>query len=80
MYMKNLNRKMTLRLTEELNQYVTDMAEQFSISPSDFIRQCIAQHKDSRDQVMKMLDTVAKGVKEGFENGLDRKTDEHNKL
>lgn len=80
MYMKNLNRKMTLRLTEELNQYVTEMAEQFSISPSDFIRQCIAQHKDSREQVIKMFDSVAKGVREGFENGIDRKTDEHDKL
>ena len=83
MYMKDLKHKMTLRLNDELLEYVNEMSEQFSLSPSDFIRQCVAQHKDARQRTLELVEKMANSAslnlgKEGFENGIDRKTDKHN--
>lgn len=74
MYMKDLNHKMTLRLNDELYNYVNAMSDKFSLSPSDFIRQCIAQNKDSRDMADKLLKDLKESMQEGLENGIDRKT------
>lgn len=79
MYMKDLKFKMTLRLNEELKEYVEEMADKFTISPSDFIRQCIAQNKDARELTQGLIDKLGtvktERIKEGLENGTDRKTD-----
>lgn len=80
MYMKDLKHKMTLRLNDELQAYVNTMSDKFSISPSDFIRQCIAQNKDSREMAERMMNAIPQNIKEGLENGIDRKTDINNKL
>lgn len=82
MYMKDLKHKMTLRLNDELLSYVNEMADTFAISPSDFIRQCIASHKDARKTASAFIETLSKesgkAILEGLENGIDRKTDKHN--
>ena len=80
--MKDLKHKMTLRLNDELLTYVNEMADTYSISPSDFIRQCIASHKDARKAAAAFMeklttDGVDKLV-EGLGNGIDRKTDINN--
>lgn len=80
MYMKDLKHKMTLRLNDELKAYVDEMSTKFSLSPSDFIRQCIAQNKDNRDIATKLLEQVPSLLKEGLENGTDRKTDIHDNV
>lgn len=80
MYMKDLKHKMTLRLNDELQEYVNTMSNKFSISPSDFIRQCIAQNQDSRELAERMMNAIPQNIKEGLENGIDRKTDINNKL
>ena len=80
MYMKDLKHKMTLRLNDELQEYVNTMSDKFSISPSDFIRQCIAQNKDSRELAEKMMNAIPQNIREGLENGIDRKTDSNDKL
>lgn len=82
MYMKDLRHKMTLRLNDELFDYVNENADKFGLSPSDFIRQCIAQHKDSKQIAIRILEGMGDKAKEvmmeGLENGIDRKTDKHN--
>lgn len=89
MYMKNLNHKMTLRLTDELKEYVDAMADAYSISPSDFIRQCVYNTKTAQERAEKILketmnqDTlegIAKELKEGFANGIDHKTNQHDSI
>ena len=50
MYMKDLKHKMTLRLNDDLLNYVTSRAESVGLSPSDFIRQCIGMHKDAYER------------------------------
>lgn len=81
MYTKDLRHKMTLRLNDELKDYVEEMADKFTISPSDFIRQCITQNKDAREMTKQVLSGISgnleKTLKEGLENGTDRKTDKH---
>jgi len=81
MYMKDLKYKMTLRLNDELKTYVDEMADKFTISPSDFIRQCIAQNMDARKMTQDLINQLSKDtnsiIKEGLENGTDRKTDKH---
>lgn len=81
MYTKDLRHKMTLRLNDELKDYVEEMADKFTISPSDFIRQCITQNKDAREMTKQVLSGISgnleKTLKEGLENGIDRKTDKH---
>jgi len=82
MYTKDLKHKMTLRLNDELKEYVDEMANKFMISPSDFIRQCVAQNLEARKMtqniVMKFAQESPKELKEGLENGIDRKTDLNN--
>lgn len=82
MYTKDLKHKMTLRLNDELKAYVDEMANKFMISPSDFIRQCVAQNLDARRMAQATLDkfsqTNLNEFKEGLENGTDRKTDINN--
>lgn len=89
MYMKNLNHKMTLRLTDELKEYIDGMATAYGISPSDYIRQCVYQIKASQEKAETMLKStfdeetikkLAKEFKEGLENGTDRKTAKHNSV
>ena len=84
MYMKDLRHKMTLRLNDELLEYVNEMSDIYSISPSDFIRQCIASHKDARKNATAILerfkDEGVSKLMEGLENGIDRKTDSNNQL
>lgn len=84
MYTKDLKHKMTLRLNDELKQYVEEMSDKYSISPSDFIRQCVAQNLDARKLTSALIEDIGnrtmKEVKEGFENGVDRKTDINNQL
>lgn len=79
MYTKDLKHKMTLRLNDELKEYVDEMATKFSISPSDFIRQCVAQNLDARKLTQSLVndlsDKTIRELKEGFANGTDRKTD-----
>ena len=81
MYTKDLKHKMTLRLNDELFAYVNEMSDKFSISPSDFIRQCIAQTLDARKIAEKTVQQLGmksiEELKEGLENGIDRKTDKH---
>lgn len=87
MYMKNLNHKMTLRLTDELYEYVNEMSDKFCMKPSDFIRQCIGQNKDARIMAQRAVDigiqnALQEGIEKqgGLENGIDRKTYDNNKL
>lgn len=89
MYMKNLNHKMTLRLTDELKEYVDMMATAYSISPSDFIRQCVYNTKVAQERAEKILkdnmnqetlESIAKELKEGFANGIDHKTNQHDSI
>lgn len=88
MYMKNLSHRMTLRLDDDLFEFVNVASEVYRISPSDFIRQCIGTAKFGFDHARKTLDAetskiVESGLaeiseklgKEGFENGIDRKAD-----
>ena len=88
MYMKDLNHKMTLRLTDELYEYVNKMSDTYQITPSDFIRQCIGLHKSSQEKANELykslgaytsneLTNTLKGV---LENGIDLKTNINNKL
>lgn len=82
MYTKDLKHKMTLRLNDELYEFVNEMSEMFMLSPSDYIRQCIAQNKDARKMALDLLNGVKEKasnmLEEGLENGIDRKTDKHN--
>lgn len=72
-YTKSLNHKMTLRLTDELITYVNLMSDKYAISPSDYIRQCIAKDKDSREVAQDLITKVGKNLtKEINENGTDR--------
>lgn len=89
MYMKNLNHKMTLRLTDELKDYIDEMSSAYGISPSDYIRQCVYQVKTGQERAEQMLkstfdeDTLkslANQLREGFENGTDRKTTKHDSI
>lgn len=66
MYAKNLNNKMTLRLTDELKEYVDQMATSFGISPSDYIRQCIYQMMYSQKRATEKIDQLfdQDGIKE----------------
>lgn len=87
MYMKNLNHKMTLRLTDELKNFVETMAERYMISPSDFIRQCVSQQmyanqkaeaifEQMPDTLKATLTEALKGTeRKALENGTDRKAD-----
>lgn len=80
MYTKDLKHKMTLRLNDRLFEYVNEMSDKFQLSPSDFIRQCIAQNLDAREMTISLLDKMGnstKELREGLENGIDRKTDRH---
>ena len=81
MYTKDLKHKMTLRLNDELYEYVNEMSDKFQLSPSDFIRQCIAQNLDARKMTLDLINKLGQGtkegIKEGLENGIDRKTDKH---
>lgn len=81
MYTKDLKHKMTLRLNDELYEYVNQMSDKYQLSPSDFIRQCIAQNLDARKMTMKLINQMGQGTsdvfKEGLDNGIDRKTDKH---
>lgn len=82
MYTKDLKHKMTLRLNDELKAYVEEMSDKFMISPSDFIRQCVASNLDARKMAQAMAEKIGNStlneLKEGLENGTDRKTDKHN--
>lgn len=88
MYMKDLRHKMTLRLNEDLFNYVNEMSEIYQLSPSDFIRQCIGLSKHSYDQTNQILEKNITGISDQIgdimkgvlENGTDRKTDSNNKL
>lgn len=85
MYMKDLKHKMTLRLNDELKEYVEKSADRFCVSPSDFIRQCIVNYKDAQEKAERIMSQIPgniyEGLKmEGFENGTDRKADKHDKL
>lgn len=81
MYMKDLKHKMTLRLNDEMKAYVEEMATQYCVSPSDFIRQCVAINMDGRKKAEEILkqwtEAGTQGLMEGLENGIDRKTDKH---
>lgn len=80
MYTKDLKHKMTLRLNDELLAYVNENSDKYGISPSDFIRQCVAQHKDSRAMAEKFISNLGDNLKEGLVNGIDRKTDFNDQL
>lgn len=82
MYMKNLNHKMTLRLDDELYDFVNRASELYRVSPSDFIRQCIGTSMFAFNKANAIFDNVKleQLVKEGFENGEDRKTNGDNQL
>lgn len=86
MYMKNLNHKMTLRLTDDLKEYVDTMSSLYGISPSDYIRQCLYMTRSSQqkaenmikeimtpDQLKQIAEDLKENMKEGLENGIDRK-------
>ncbi len=80
MYTKDLKHKMTLRLNDELYTFVNEMSDKYQLSPSDFIRQCIAQSLDARKMTMQIINSAGSSLKEkleGLENGIDRKTDKH---
>lgn len=82
MYMKNLNHKMTLRLDDELYEFVNTASELYRVSPSDFIRQCIGTSMFAFNKANSIFENVnlEQLVKEGLENGKDRKTDGNNQL
>lgn len=85
MYLKDLNHKMTLRLNDDLSEFVKEQSDNLAITPSDFIRQCIAAYK----KAMEMTNLMTKGILERelerakmevFANGTDHKTDFNDKL
>lgn len=89
--MGDLKHKMTLRLNDDLYQFVTLASEIYGVSPSEYIRQVLnTAHfglKKGLDSIDKSLDEVVaeyrerenqKAETEGFENGNDRKTDSDN--
>lgn len=82
MYSKNLNHKMTLRLDDELNDFLKLASDTYHISPSDYIRQCLGTVKCAFDKAMAAQDMLinqqVKEVQEGLENGTDRKTNSNN--
>lgn len=82
MYMKNLNHKMTLRLDDELYEFVNKASELYRITPSDYIRQCISTTKFAFDRANAIFENVdlTGMIKKGLENGKDRKTDGDDKL
>ena len=88
MYMKDLKHKMTLRLNDDLYNFVNEMSNIYQLSPSDFIRQCIGISKHSYDQTNKLLKenmngittTLSESMKGVLENGIDRKTDIDNNI
>ena len=55
LYTKDLKHKMTLRLNDDLKAFVEEMADLYTISPSDYIRQCIATQLDARKMTKKLL-------------------------
>ena len=89
MYMGDLKHKMTLRLNDDLYKFVNVASEMYGISPSEYIRQVLNTAyyglKKGLNGINKSLDelieeyreNVRKGT-EGFENGIDRKTDSDN--
>lgn len=81
MYTKNLNHKMTLRLDDELYEFLNLASDTYHITPSDYIRQCLGTVKVCFDKAMKAQDDmVSQAIKEGLENGIDRKTTQHDIL
>lgn len=82
-YTKDLRHKMTLRLNDELYDYVSAQSDAFYTSPSEYIRQLIAQDKIAREKAQELLKGIGmdnKKIMEGFANGFDLKTDINNKL
>lgn len=80
MYAKNLNHKMTLRLDDELHDFVVLCSNTYRISPSDYIRQCLGCVKASYDRAIEVQDRYFSDQYLEVENGTDRKTHIDNKL
>lgn len=83
LYTGTLTHKMTLRLDDELKEKIERVAKVYHVSPSDYIRQSVAQalrayeiaEKAQLSMMSGLSDAGLKEVKEGLENGNDRKTD-----
>lgn len=86
-YLGSLNHRMTLRLDDELKEKLDKVSAFYHVSPSDYIRQTLAQAFHSFDVAMKITDSMAQNVvesgsnaviKEGLEYGNVRKADSDN--
>lgn len=67
MYEKNKSKKLTIRLTEQQHQGLSAMAELYDISPSEFVRQCMAVAINSYDAARNNDVTAAEAVAMGTE-------------
>lgn len=85
-YTGTLTHRMTLRLDDELKEKIERVARVYHVSPSDYIRQSVAQAIRSYELAEKAQLSILNGmaevgmneVKEGLENGTVRKTDSDN--
>lgn len=66
MYLKDLTRKMTVRFSEETWSWICASCDEMEISPSDFVRCCVATQRAA-------LDRIANTLKEGSDDGKDHK-------
>lgn len=83
MYTKDLNKKITLRLPDVLNQYVIEKSQQLCMTPSEFIRQCVASFRIAEEKANTIINQSFRmngNTNGGLENGTDLQSNINNKL
>lgn len=80
MYSKTLNQKMTIRFSEEVNNYILEACEIYGVTPSEYVRQVLNQsmwaYKTARNA---MTTAMPKVINERVES-YDFKTNIDNQL
>lgn len=88
MYTKDLEKRLTLRLTQEQFDHLAELSEAFSMKPSDVLRMMISSSlysfKKAEKQAEEKADSIAEIIKEGLKKGdssnENDKTYKHDKL
>lgn len=63
MYKKDLTHRVTVRLTENIYQGLTELSEFYSVSPSDMIRQLISTNVNTHRAMLSSLKNTVDEVK-----------------
>lgn len=80
MYVKNLDKKMTLRLPITLSDYLTERANETCITPSEYIRQALFRDKLAYEKSQEILDKIPEALKGVLRDGKDQQITCNNKL